>query len=254
MPIIGKILAIIAAMGGVVALLSWFFGRFLERKFVHPLLLLKKRVGNIFSGTPRDEAVSHHFSNEVGKIVMDIEKLTASALYEKNRELAAANERLRLLSVTDQLTNLSNRHKMYEELEREFTRAKRYKGRFSVIMFDIDHLKEVNDTFGHQTGDTILSEVSRLVSKTVRSTDTVFRWGGDEFMVLCPEAGLEESGVLASRIHSAVKTHRFPKDIRITISMGVSEFRKEKDIEELLTEVDQKLYEAKARGRDTVVT
>ena len=102
-----------------------------------------------------------------------------------------ANEKLEALSQTDQLTELYNRRKLEMVLRTELKRAMRYKSKFSVIMFDIDWFKKINDVYGHLTGDEILKEIASLTKKMFRSTDIISRWGGEEFLILCSETDLE---------------------------------------------------------------
>ena len=191
--------------------------------------------------------------NEIGTIATDIEQLTESELYDKNIELQTINKKLELLSTTDQLTKLFNRHKMNSELEKEWKRTMRYRNEFSIIMFDIDWFKKINDTYGHQAGDSVLEEISKLTKKILRSTDVVSRWGGEEFLVLCPETSLNAAQVLAIKLCSAIERYQFAVNVTVTISAGVCEFAMQKNIEELIKKVDEKLYEAKRQGRNTVV-
>ncbi|MCK5201219.1 MAG: GGDEF domain-containing protein, partial [Spirochaetales bacterium] len=176
-----------------------------------------------------------------------------SELYDKNIELQTINKKLELLSTTDQLTKLFNRHKMNSELEKEWKRTMRYRNEFSIIMFDIDWFKKINDTYGHPAGDSVLEELSLLTRKTLRSTDIISRWGGEEFLVLCPEIKLDRARALAVKLCSAVENHRVTVGVAITISVGLCEFGREKNLEDLIKKVDEKLYDAKHQGRNTVV-
>lgn len=168
--------------------------------------------------------------------------------------MKAVNRRLEELSFTDQLTSLFNRRRLYAELEKEFERTKRYDSTFSVIMFDLDNFKDINDTFGHQTGDKVLMEVASLIKKVVRSVDVISRWGGDEFLILCPETGLSEACRLAERLREKIAEYSFPGGIQVTVSVGVCEFSSKDNPEQLLSKVDEALYRAKSSGKNTVVS
>ena len=252
-PIVGQIAVIILIVSTMAVLLGWAFSVVLSRRFIAPLVELKKRVNSIITGSLDDSGEYQYPKNEIGAMAADIEKLTESELYARNIELKTMNEKLDVLSTTDQLTKLFNRRKMNSEIEKELKRSIRYKSKFSIIMFDIDWFKKINDTYGHQAGDSVLEELSALLKATLRSTDIISRWGGEEFLILCPEAGLKAAEGLAEKLLSAVENNPFTIGVRVTISAGVCEFTESKNLEELLGKVDGKLYEAKRRGRNIVV-
>lgn len=162
-------------------------------------------------------------------------------------------EQLKLLSQTDQLTQLYNRVKFHDSLNREITRIRRYETDLSIIMFDIDHFKNINDTYGHDVGDEVLAGLAQLAEKCIWETDIVARWGGEEFMVLLPHTNLEGALILAERIRSRVEENPFKTVGSITCSFGVTQFVKTDDSETFTKRVDQALYEAKQKGRNRVV-
>ena len=252
-PIVLQIFISILIIGFIAVLLGWISSVSLSKRFVAPLVELKKRVNAIIAGNLDSNSTYKYPKNEIGTIATDIEQLTESELYDKNIELQTINKKLELLSTTDQLTKLFNRHKMNSELEKEWKRTMRYRNEFSIIMFDIDWFKKINDTYGHQAGDSVLEEISKLTKKILRSTDVVSRWGGEEFLVLCPETSLNAAQVLAIKLCSAIERYQFAVNVTVTISAGVCEFAMQKNIEELIKKVDEKLYEAKRQGRNTVV-
>jgi polar amino acid transport system substrate-binding protein len=168
-------------------------------------------------------------------------------LEEKNREL----ERL---TITNQLTGLYNRRKIDTELENEFERSLRYERPFSIIMFDIDWFKSINDEFGHQAGDEVLKEIGERVRERVRSADIPGRWGGEEFLVVCPETDIQGAEKLAEAIRLDIEEHDFPVDRRITVSVGVVECDREHDVEEMIRRADSYLYEAKKQGKNRVIS
>ena len=120
-------------------------------------------------------------------------------------------------------------------------------------MFDIDWFKKINDTYGHQAGDSVLKEISILLNSLIRPTDIVGRWGGEEFMILCPEIDLIEAQILGNRIRSSVAKHQFANNVKITISVGVTEFSPPEKSNDLIRRVDDNLYTAKHQGRNIVV-
>ena len=167
-------------------------------------------------------------------------------LEQKNREL----ERL---SVTDRLTGLYNRNKIDVELQNEINRSKRSKRPFSVLLLDIDYFKHINDQDGHQAGDRVLEEISALLRARVRASDTPGRWGGEEFLIICPETGIEGASRLAEEIRQEVENYSFPVNRKITVSIGIAEYRGEEQVDDLIRRGDNNLYTAKEEGRNRVV-
>ncbi|KAF2960845.1 diguanylate cyclase [Thermotoga sp. 38H-to] len=164
------------------------------------------------------------------------------------------NEKLEKLSVTDELTGLFNRRKMDEELEKEFHLWKRHRRPFSLLMIDIDDFKKVNDTYGHLVGDDVLKRVARLLVSSLRASDVVARWGGEEFLILCPETTLNEAMSLAERIRTKIEGETFENGLNVTVSIGVCEMKDHETIDDLLKEADDNLYLAKQRGKNRVVS
>lgn len=256
------ILRILISIAVVIAV-SMIFGQMISRTLSHniisPLKMLEKRVKSTISDSTQTDdhdqtnfsAVSQH--SEIESVANAIEQLTEQVLFRKNQQLQAKNELLKKLSQTDYLTGLLNRREIYEKLEKEFQRAKRYDSTFSIIIFDIDWFKSVNDTHGHHAGDQVLKEVAQLVKAMVRTTDSLARWGGEEFLILCPETSMENAGAIAQKIQASIGQHCFYVSVKITISAGILEYYPGLSLEDLLVAVDRKLYEAKSRGRNQVV-
>ena len=155
----------------------------------------------------------------------------------------------------DNLTKLYNRQKLNDELNKEVLREKRYEHGFSLIMFDIDDFKMVNDTYGHDIGDVVLQNISKITMDSIRSTDYAARWGGEEFMILLPETNLENTNKIAQTIREEIEIFDFDGvDGHITVSIGVAVFDKEKeDKESILKHVDIALYDAKNNGKNQVI-
>ncbi len=160
-------------------------------------------------------------------------------------------------AISDSLTGLYNHLEFQKRLAEELERTRRYAKHFSLLMLDIDHFKGVNDSFGHQAGDTILKEVSGIIKMCVRTCDLVFRYGGEEFAVILPETALNEAKITAERIRTEISRNPIKIDersrSRVTVSIGVSSFPKDADRrEDLISAADQALYAAKRSGRDAV--
>lgn len=174
------------------------------------------------------------------------------ALQRARAELAIKNEELERLAIQDKLTGLYNRRKLDKSLAQEITRAGRYGRPLSIIMLDLDHFKEVNDTHGHPTGDAVLVETAARLRKALRTSDILGRWGGEEFLILCPETGLQATAGLANRLLRDYTASEFPTAGRRTASFGVATHRAGDRPEELLSRADAALYCAKKKGRNRV--
>jgi diguanylate cyclase (GGDEF)-like protein/PAS domain S-box-containing protein len=168
-------------------------------------------------------------------------------------ELKRAEEELRHLSVTDQLTGIYNRKRLDEVLAQEAQRAERYQHVYSVIMADIDKFKEVNDQYGHQVGDEVLKKMVAILQDRVRVSDTLGRWGGEEFMVLCPGTALDRAMQLAEQLRIEVESSEFPEVGQKTASFGVASYRQGDKADDVVKRADDALYAAKEGGRNRVV-
>ncbi|MCW2249357.1 diguanylate cyclase (GGDEF)-like protein [Azospirillum fermentarium] len=165
-------------------------------------------------------------------------------------KLRQMNEKLRRQSRTDSLTGIGNRSYLNERLPQEIDRARRYGRPFAVVLLDIDHFKAINDLYGHLTGDAVLRHFTTVIRATVRTTDMPGRWGGEEFLVLCPETTAEQALALAQRLCTAVRAHDFPTGRTHTVSAGVAALIPDDTVDGLLHRADAGLYRAKAEGRD----
>ena len=160
---------------------------------------------------------------------------------------------LRGMAYTDSLTHIYNRLHFAHFLDAEIDKVKRYGGKFSIIFFDLDHFKEVNDNYGHLSGDEVLEEITALVSKANRNADIFARYGGEEFIILAPETDLTGAMIHAERLRYDIENYKFKHVGHVTSSFGVTEFNAEKDsIDDLLERVDKALYMAKEFGRNRV--
>lgn len=162
------------------------------------------------------------------------------------------NEELMRLSHTDALTGISNRLKLDEVMMKELARVRRGTPHFSIIMGDLDLFKRFNDSYGHLVGDQILIEIASAIVPICRLTDTVGRWGGEEFLVICPETSTEGAMVLAEKIRRAVESLPLHRYGSVTISLGVTSSKSDDDINTIVMRADRALYLAKSDGRNQV--
>lgn len=166
---------------------------------------------------------------------------------------ARHSDRLQEEVHTDALTGLPNRRLLTRLIGEEMARSERYHRPFAIVLFDLDHFKMVNDNFGHPVGDEVLKRIGPMLAKHVRETDTLGRWGGEEFMVLLPEMDMVAGARMAERLRKVVEGGTFPKGIRMTASFGVARFWKGDSMASFLERVDRALYSAKDGGRNRVV-
>jgi diguanylate cyclase (GGDEF)-like protein/hemerythrin-like metal-binding protein len=159
---------------------------------------------------------------------------------------------LERLSSTDRLTGAWNRAHLDRVVESELNRSMRSRQPVSLILLDIDHFKRVNDTFGHQTGDSVLRELVQIIKTHIRAADSLFRWGGEEFVVLASSAGYRGAAVMAEALRSKVERHSFDTAGPVTISLGVSEHFAAESAETWFGRVDAALYVAKHGGRNRI--
>jgi diguanylate cyclase (GGDEF)-like protein len=202
----------------------------------------------------RDEIGS--LSKAFGAMAGEIAGFTGSLEGKIRERTAQLEEKIReveLLSVTDPLTGISNRRKMDQALPMEIERARRSGDPLSVIMFDIDRFKSVNDRFGHEVGDEVLKSVSARAASLMRYTDEFCRWGGEEFLILLPDTDAQGAGVLAEKIRRSVESTKHPFGEPVTVSLGVTVFRPDDDAESLVRRADDCMYRAKGTGRNKVV-
>jgi diguanylate cyclase (GGDEF)-like protein len=171
-----------------------------------------------------------------------------------NRKLNVLNAQLERLSVTDRLTGLFNRVKLDSALESETLRAQRSGQPFSLIIMDIDHFKQINDTFGHQAGDSVLIEVAQLLQSGTREIDIVGRWGGEEFLVICPHTDSAGACQLAENLRQRMQDYTFSIVGHKTASFGVSSFQSKDQGKDIVARADAALYVAKDSGRNRVET
>lgn len=172
-------------------------------------------------------------------------------LFKKNELLELQNIELERLSTTDQLTRVYNRRYLENKLDDEINRCERYSQKLSLLILDIDNFKHVNDTYGHNIGDDVLVEVAETISNNIRKTDTLGRWGGEEFLVILPEC--ENPFEAGEKIRKALENRKHELVGTVTVSIGVANYIKEDNKDFLVNRADKGLYLAKDSGRNRVV-
>ncbi len=185
------------------------------------------------------------------KILLALIVIVFGFLYQYHK-LRKYSDMLEQLSTTDTLTKLHNRLKMDEVLALQYESFSRYGSDCCVIMLDIDYFKKVNDTFGHQTGDQVLIEFAGVLKQHVRSTDYVGRWGGEEFLIVCPNIGLTETEKVAQKLLDKINEYSFAHGNNMSASFGVCCFQKGLTINKVIEKVDDALYQSKQRGRGRI--
>jgi len=209
---------------------------------------------NILAGQAAISMENARVYNELNEMNANLESLVrarTAELHEKNKELNRKNLDLQRLSTTDQLTGVYNRRSIEDRLENEIKRSRSNESSLAIILLDVDSFKDVNDTFGHNVGDTVLVEIARIIGSNVRSTDFFGRWGGEEFLVVVSEF---VSNVLpfAERLRKVLAEKLHPVAGKVTSSLGVALYLPGETASQLVSRADEALYRAKENGRNRV--
>lgn len=182
--------------------------------------------------------------------VIAFHDITEQKKYQES--LQTINALLEKQASTDALTGIYNRLKFSKLLTMEISRAQRYQSSMAIIMFDIDKFKDINDTYGHQAGDSVLIDIARVINANIRTTDIFARWGGEEFMVIAPGCTLHQGMQLADMLRLRVAQMTFSVPQEVTASFGVAAFRPDDTEISLTNRADHALYQAKGNGRNRV--
>ncbi|WP_304545864.1 sensor domain-containing diguanylate cyclase [Sulfurimonas microaerophilic] len=211
--------------------------------FIHPI-----------SKEERFIRVADHAVHDSSGNLLWIEGILEDITSRINAEKALQQKKLEFekLATTDILTDVYNRYSIMKQIEEEINRIKRKEEFLSLIMYDFDHFKNVNDNFGHDVGDYVLKETTKVISGVIREIDKIGRYGGEEFLILLPFSNLSNALEVAERIRDAVASHHFKDVGHITISLGVVEYKKDESRKSLLKRVDEKMYESKHSGRNKI--
>lgn len=177
------------------------------------------------------------------------------AIENMRQKLALQFQKIDHQARTDTLTGISNRRDFYEQASRAIHFAQKQDEAFSLIMFDLDNFKNMNDTYGHLIGDDLLMDISALIQKNIRSTDLFARWGGEEFILGLLKTDKEQAFNVAEKLREAIASAEFSKDLHITASFGVVQLNKDnnENMQDVLKLVDQAMYQAKERGKNCTV-
>ena len=190
-------------------------------------------------------------SDEIGELAQELSQ-TIENFSEEIEQRDRLFQELKQIATTDKLTGAFNRLKWEEVLIEEINRVKRSKQDLSLIIFDLDFFKKINDTYGHDVGDIVLIEVVKITKQEIRKTDSLYRIGGEEFAILAPYTNCDQALVLAQRVRKAIDSHIFQEVERVTISMGVTEFQESDEPKQFVKRADLALYKSKERGRNQV--
>jgi diguanylate cyclase (GGDEF)-like protein len=207
-----------------------------------------------------EEAINIGASDFVIKPVRLEELLLRLRRVLKERQLSTERTRmmqkLQKLATTDGLTKLYNSRSFYSQLELEVDRYNRYKHPLSLLLLDIDNFKEFNDNFGHLEGDKVLVRFSQIIKSCLRTNDSAYRYGGEEFTVILPETNGDEAKTVAQRIRSSLETEKFmpipDKNAKITISIGVTQYFPKEELSAFIRRADKAMYLSKKNGRNRV--
>lgn len=223
---------------------------------VIPVVKKESVIGTFFlrTATPIKDGIT----DRIYKLCQLIANISANALENAIlfKSVQAAQEYFEEMAIRDGLTSLYNHRHFYDRLEEEFSRARRYGAPLSLVFFDIDDFKRVNDMFGHARGDQVLKKIGQLLKTVARESDIAARYGGEEFAVILPNT--DEDGALdvANRIHTVIRHHQFEHldDEQITISTGVSTYKNAnlETFSELVEIADNRMYQVKKQGKDQV--
>lgn len=239
----------------------------LEMRELHVKVAQAEEVDSLkFMIRTRLEAIESHFSGfrnaelERHEKESDLVKALTQRLSELEKETEVLRERVqkeRMQALMDPLTGIANRLGYMEHMNQEYARWKRFKHPLSLVVWDVDHFKRINDSYGHAAGDKALKALAKLISSKVRETDFVARFGGEEFVVIMPGADLKSAESVADKLRASVEGLSFHfkgEPVSISVSCGVAQFKQGETIESVFERADKALYQAKEGGRNRVVT
>ncbi len=186
---------------------------------------------------------------EIYKLTLVLDNIMSNIIVKQAQSVISEKVRL---SETDPLTNAMNRRKFEELLSNLLVSAQQSSVPLGIIVLDIDDFKQINDSYGHQTGDRVLVELVHLIRCIIRKNDRLVRYGGEEFVVICANTELEGVQHLAEKIRADVESNRFREIGQVTVSLGVAGLNEKDDTDSLFKRADQRLYEAKAEGKNCV--
>ncbi|MDP5213640.1 sensor domain-containing diguanylate cyclase [Pseudoalteromonas tunicata] len=211
-------------------------------------LAMQNRKSQLFAKNKHGQNIPVSIS--VASYWQNNEKRSIAIIKDDSKEI-----KLRSESRTDTLTQVGNRIACNEKLESNIAHSERYSTELSIILIDIDHFKNVNDKYGHLTGDQVLIQVAQLLKAHIRESDSLFRWGGEEFLIITPNTGQQQAAELAEKLRRLTQVHSFHDEFNITISLGITSYLHARDTSKsLFHRIDKALYQAKNSGRNTCCT
>ena len=250
-------ITIVAGLMLFIGLIGYVFGQSL----VWPVQRLSREAASVASGNldvdiPVTGLSEVSYLTQVFNHMVDSLRHSREEISTAHNSLLETNKVLQQLSITDGLTGLFNRKHIMDLFGREVVRSQRYDKPLTILLLDIDHFKEINDTCGHQTGDAVLGQLAESLMQSVRECDYVGRYGGEEFLIILPDSNIQSGFATAERIRKNVSTRKITvnKDnISLTVSIGVAGYPKDGgDVESIIRKADDALYKAKANGRNRV--
>lgn len=223
-----------------------------------PIILVTARDSTQDKVTGLDAGADDYLTKPINFPELEARVRSMLRIKRLQDELEEKNRALERLSISDGLTGLFNHRHIHGLLHEEFERVKRTGDLLTVAMFDLDRFKGINDTYGHQAGDRVLQEFAEILRENARDMDRLGRYGGEEFMVLLPETGVEDGAVFVERVRREVARRPFeigrPEAVHMTVSAGLATYPNGATTpEELVRRADQALYAAKAGGRDRII-
>ncbi len=253
-PLLAATLALLVCSASLQALLRGWMSRTASLSALEGgLLLLTLSLGwaltTLVSARRRNPGLGTTELSEQFRDLQEAHRTVEAA----NQGLQRALDQLEQAASTDRLTGAWNRRRFEEAVLPELALAQRRRDPLCLLMFDLDHFKRVNDTFGHGAGDVVLAGTAQAVRRQLRVSDALIRWGGEEFLVMAPATRLEGALGLAEKLRAAMEAIDFPAVGRVTMSLGVSEYASGESLEAWIERTDQALYRAKEEGRNRVV-
>lgn len=224
-----------------------------------PIILITARDSTQDKVAGLDAGANDYLTKPINFPELEARVRSMLRIRELQEELEEKNRELERLSISDGLTGLLNHRHIQEVVREEFERAKRTREALAVVMFDLDHFKKVNDTYGHQVGDRVLQEMARILRRTAREIDKLGRYGGEEFIAVLPDTGIDDAATFAERVRERVERNPFAvgraRPLHLTVSAGAATYPHPAvyNPRTLIHRADQALYAAKAAGRNRVV-
>lgn len=234
--------------------IEWRIGKGLQSSLIN-VFCQKMETGWTFLGisVPENDCKILQQMTQVENELINLNRTHQKTIFE----LEQLRDKLKAMATTDDLTGAFNRRYFFQQAEQLLIATARYQKCFSIIFFDLDHFKAVNDTYGHPAGDQVLRQVAATVKAILRAPDIFARYGGEEFSILAPETNSSESVQLAERIRQEVAQHDIDvgngTSIKVTISIGVAEYQTDDTVSSIIARADQGVYRAKDLGRNCVV-